>query len=469
MVAYMSVKNIVIFGGSMNPPGTHHVRIAERLASLFDEVIVVPCGPRSDKLATNDIDPLHRAAMCDLAFGSLSNVKVDLFDLEQGAFTRTRDLERKYSADGAAVWHLVGTDLVQGGAGGRSIIQGEWADGPRIWRELKYVVCPRDGYIAAPEDLPPRHRLLGSVESGSSTEIRRRVFGRDDYGHLVPGSVRGYIERYGLYRGRAPLRSSSLEIDAPAALLVVDERREKALDIAKKLEGLRAVEREPNCVVVAGGDGTMLHAIREHWHRRLPFIGVNAGTVGFLLNGEEHAFDGERLARQWNIELTPLLYVEIERADGSRAAALAFNDAYARSADGQAVWLEVSVDGVTRIPKLVSDGALVASPAGTTAHARAMGAPPLPLASPALTLVGSNVFEPYGWKCAHLTLDSSVELRSLGGEKRRIQAFVDGVNYGEAVRLSVRASRIAGAELAFSPKRDMAAKIAGVQFPATVE
>src|SRR5512133_3924692 len=110
-------RSIAVFGGSFNPPGMHHRRIAERLAREFDEVVVVPCGPRPDKPITDDVPPTHRAAMVDLGFRGLERVRVELFDLETSTFTRTYQLEERFQASGD-VYHVVGTDLLGGASEG---------------------------------------------------------------------------------------------------------------------------------------------------------------------------------------------------------------------------------------------------------------------------------------------------------------------------------------------------------------
>ena len=82
-------STIAVFGGAFNPPGRHHRAIAEALSRQFDRVVVVPSGPRPDKPSMQDVEPIHRAAMADMAFRGLANVRVDLFDLEEGTFTRS--------------------------------------------------------------------------------------------------------------------------------------------------------------------------------------------------------------------------------------------------------------------------------------------------------------------------------------------------------------------------------------------
>src|SRR5262249_19495038 len=105
-------KTIAVFGGSFNPPGLHHRRIAEELTKHFDEVIIVPHGPRPDKTMVNDVESIYRAAMTDLTFRGLPRVRVELFDLEQSTFTRTHILQSMFGEQGE-LSHVVGTDLIE--------------------------------------------------------------------------------------------------------------------------------------------------------------------------------------------------------------------------------------------------------------------------------------------------------------------------------------------------------------------
>jgi len=82
-----------------------------------------------------------------------------------------------------------------------------------------------------------------------------------------------------------------------------------------------------------------------------------------------------------------------------------------------------------------------------------------------MVLVGSNVMMPPGFRSALLSLDTTVEMKTLGGAKRPLNAYVDGVFQGEIESLTARASRIAAVEIAFCPSHDMAEKIARLQFP----
>ena len=451
-------KEIAIFGGSFNPPGEHHRAIARLLSDHFDEIVVVPCGPRPDKPITNDVEPVYRAAMVDMTFRATPSVRVELFDLEESSFTRTHDLDQRFRHEGT-IWHVVGTDLVQGGAEGSSAIHRTWKCGVHLWHGARFAVIKRPGYELDVRDLPPQSRVIEIAVEGASSAIRERVFRHLPIENLVRPEVARYIERHGLYRGSPPLRSTRLALDEFRPWVIMDERNPVACAVAKDFP---TSSPDPNLILVIGGDGTMLRAIRQHWRRRLPFFGINAGHTGFLLNNVKAPFaPGEEFV----LQQLPLLWVETEDAHGMKKTALAFNDAWVERAAGQTAWLQVTVNGQERLPQLVADGVLVATAAGSTSYASAMGATPVPLNTPALLLVGSNVLRPTFWRPVVLPQDSVVEVRTLDPAKRPLRGFIDGVAQGEVLSMKARASNIAAVELAFDPRFDPAEKLAHIQFP----
>jgi len=450
-------KKIAVFGGSFNPPGIHHRAIAELLSRHFDEVVVVPCGPRPDKPTVGDIDPVHRAVMADLTFRGLPRVRVELFDLEHATFTRTHELEKIFGTQGEA-WHVVGTDLVKDGAAGASFIHRTWERGRDIWNTLNFAVIARGGHEVLAGDLPPRRRLFEPPVSGASSDIREKVFKRLPIDGLVTPEVAAYIARYNLYRGLLPPRSAALRLGPPRALIVADERNRRAVDTAALLRRF-ADERDPNCVIVVGGDGMMIRAIRENWRRRLPFIGVNTGHVGHLLNDLDRNGIPDIFEQDLKVHQLPLLYAEVGAGGTGAPGGHAVNDVWVERASGQAAWIQVTINGEVRLPKLVADGALVATAAGSTAYARAMGAAPLLVGTPEMLLVGSNVTEPFNWKSASLPLDAEVGFEVLEPRKRPIRAYVDGRDHGVVSGVRVRVSRIAAVEVAFAPHCDMNVKV----------
>lgn len=458
-------KSIAIFGGSFNPPGNHHAAIAARLTRSFDEVRVIPCGPRPDKPETDGVPPVYRAALADIVFGALPGVVVDLSDFEQESFTRNHELQTRFETQGE-VWHVVGSDLVVGGGRGESLIQRTWERGEELWSRANFAVLRRPGYEIDARDMPPHAQEIDLMVDGASSDIRVRLGHGQSVADLVGARALAYIERYGLYRAPIPGNWARGSLEGADFYLQSDAANPKAQRWSTPLVSRSVSAAEASFISVVGGDGSMLRSIREHWRTRLPFFGVNAGHMGFLLNGIEQVAADAFPPRDVIFRQLPMLFLEFEDAEGRTHTAHGFNDAWLERATSQSAWLEVTVNNVRRIPKLVSDGALVATAAGSTAYARSMGASPLLADTPAWLLVGSNVLEPANWRSALLSPDTTVEIRSLSPEHRPVQAFVDGESMGRVVSMKARLSRAAAAELVFCASHDMAEKIAAIQFGA---
>lgn len=221
------------------------------------------------------------------------------------------------------------------------------------------------------------------------------------------------------------------------------------------------VSEPAEAILVVGGDGTMLRAIRHHWPDRLPFFGLNTGHLGFLLNNPTDDY-WDRDLRKYRL---PLLDVDVTCPRGVRKREVAFNDCWVERETGQTAWIEVSVNGVVRMEKVVADGLLVATAAGSTSYARAMGATPLPFSAELLTLAASNVLLPAFWRPAVLPIDTTIRLRNLDPAKRPLRGFIDGLAQGPVLEMTAQASDTAAVELLFAPEYDPVAKLAVTQFP----
>ncbi|MFA5358827.1 MAG: NAD(+)/NADH kinase [Patescibacteria group bacterium] len=474
-------NDIAVYGGSFSPPGNHHVKVVEVLIEAgFRRIIVVPCGYRDDKKTrTNDIEKLHRAVMSDMAFGHLPGVEVDLFDLEKDVFTRTWDLERRYKNQGR-VWHVIGADMIIGGRAGESEIQREWEHGRELWNKSNFVVFTRDGYNLLKEDLPPHNVVMtAAVETAkSSTEIRRAIAAHESIADMTPPLVTDYIERYRLYSAGLTVRSGEINIHSPRLLIISDPDNLRAQEIARYFSRF-ACPQKPNMILVVGGDGTMLRAVRENWRKRLPFFGINAGHLGFLLNRIE------ALPEEWEdvfvspfvVHQSPLLYVETRKHLHDWKGAFAVNDAWVERQTLQAAWIELIVrqranGHVTteewHLDKLVGNGALVSTAAGSTSYAQPMGAPAMLVGSPHLVLVGDDVKFPANWEYSTLDLNQEVEMVGLDGKKRPLRGSVDGVDLGRVQAMRVRTSNIAAAEFVFVKGQDLAGKLEEIQFPGAI-
>jgi hypothetical protein len=151
-----------------------------------------------------------------------------------------------------------------------------------------------------------------------------------------------------------------------------------ALVAAETEEAQEALERlgtryatvpfeEAEVIVALGGDGLMLETLHASIERCPPIYGMNRGTVGFLMN--EFAEDDlpARLARAEQVTLHPLR-MKTRAADGTETEALAINEVSLLREGRQSAHIRISVDGEVQLEELIGDGALVATPAGSSAY-----------------------------------------------------------------------------------------------------
>ncbi|ESL10750.1 inorganic polyphosphate/ATP-NAD kinase [Trypanosoma rangeli SC58] len=231
-----------------------------------------------------------------------------------------------------------------------------------------------------------------------------------------------------------------------------------------------AAGEEPDLIVPIGGDGYMMHCIRNNWSRFIPFFGVNAGHVGYLLNDPttlEELFSAP-LKLHSSIMLYCLAEKETESGEKVLLSHLAFNDAWVERSSGQTAHIRILVNGEERIHLLRGDGVLVSTAAGSTAYCQALGASPVPVGAPLIQVVGSNVVSPAQWRPTHLNQEDQVELEVTDSSKRPCRCFVDAVDVGTVTRMLVRSSRAAGVAIAFTSSCDIKQKLYQMQFPKTM-
>ncbi|MEL6207872.1 MAG: NAD kinase, partial [Pseudomonadota bacterium] len=161
-------------------------------------------------------------------------------------------------------------------------------------------------------------------------------------------------------------------------------------------------------VVALGGDGFMLETLHQTEQLHLPVYGMNCGTIGFLMNTYSEPRLLERLNAAEEAVLNPLA-MRAMSADGQATDALAINEVSLLRQGPQAAKLKISVDERVRMEELVCDGALVCTPAGSTAYNYSAHGPILPIGSDVLALTAMAAFRPRRWRGA--LLPKSAEVR----------------------------------------------------------
>ena len=220
---------------------------------------------------------------------------------------------------------------------------------------------------------------------------------------------------------RAPASAGRFERMA----FVASESDEACRARDRLLQRYGAVAPEQADIIVAlGGDGFMLQTLHRHLKDRIPIYGMNRGTVGFLMNDYRETDLIERLQHAEASIVHPLSMVAVD-STGSCHEALAINEVSLFRQTYQAAKLRISIDGDVRMQELVSDGALVATPAGSTAYNLSVHGPILPLGAPLLALTPISPFRPRRWRGAVLPNSARIKFEVLEAEKRPMNAVAN--------------------------------------------
>jgi NAD+ kinase len=151
-------------------------------------------------------------------------------------------------------------------------------------------------------------------------------------------------------------------------------------------------------------------------------------------------------------------------ASGDAHEALAINEVSLLRQSVQAAHLQISVNGVMRLEQLVCDGALVATPAGSTAYNLSAHGPVLPLGSGLLALTPISPFRPRRWRGALLPHDAVVELQVLERQKRPVAAGADSREVRDVDRVIVREDRDHSLDVLFDRDHSLEERILREQF-----
>ncbi len=220
---------------------------------------------------------------------------------------------------------------------------------------------------------------------------------------------------------------------------------------------------QADVIVALGGDGFMLQTLHSTQELDVPVYGMNRGTVGFLMN--EYSADelGERLNAAVEEVINPLAMTALT-VDGQMHDALAINEVSLLRAGPQAAKLRITVDGKVRLPELVCDGALVATPAGSTAYNYSAHGPILPIGSDVLALTAMSAFRPRRWRGALLPKRAVVRFDVIDSAKRPVMADADGESVRDVSSVEIRSEPTIKHRILFDPGHGLEERLIREQF-----
>lgn len=216
-------------------------------------------------------------------------------------------------------------------------------------------------------------------------------------------------------------------------------------------------------IVALGGDGFMLTTLHDSQALDVPVYGMNCGTIGFLMNAYGDDDLPARLAAAEEEVLNPLA-MRAETVGGGVQEALAINEVSILRAGPQAAKLRILVDGRERLAELVCDGAMLSTPAGSTAYNYSAHGPILPIGSAVNALTAVAAFRPRRWRGALLPKTAEVRFEVLDPVKRPVMADADSRSVRDVLAVTVRSEPGVRHRILFDPGHGLDERLIREQF-----
>lgn len=216
-------------------------------------------------------------------------------------------------------------------------------------------------------------------------------------------------------------------------------------------------------VVALGGDGLMLQTLRALMRSGKPVYGMHRGTIGFLMNDFNEEGLPERIAAAEETLIHPLV-MRARDASGRDHEHYAINEVSAFRQTYQAAKLRLLVDGKERLPELIADGVMVATPAGSTAYNLSVQGPIIPVGAPLLALTPISPFRPRRWHGALLPDRARVTIEVIEPGKRPVAAVADHAEVRDVARVEVTMDHAISLHMLFDPGHSLDERILNEQF-----
>ena len=193
---------------------------------------------------------------------------------------------------------------------------------------------------------------------------------------------------------------------------------------------------DADIMVVLGGDGKMLHALRTSIAFNIPVFGMNCGRLGFLMNDYS---DSDLITRLEQAVFAPLHPLQMQTVDskGKIHEALAINEVSLLRQTHSAAHTRIWVNEKCELEQLVCDGVMVATPAGSTAYNLSAHGPIIPVGTELLALTPISAFRPRRWRGALLPSDSKVRFEILDPNFRSQSVSADGNEIRDVVEVTI--------------------------------
>ena len=213
-----------------------------------------------------------------------------------------------------------------------------------------------------------------------------------------------------------------------------------------------------NLIIVIGGDGFMLEALKKFNKYKKAFYGINSGNYGFLMNKFSAKNTIRNLSKGRLVTISPI-EMTVKNKFNKTKKSIAINEVSILRQSRQAASLTIFNGRKTIIKKLVSDGVLVSTPAGSTAYNLSVHGPILSLDSKKLSISPISPFRPRRWKGKVVGDKTTIIIKNLNPKKRPISAVADNYEVRNAKTISIKKNKKVKFNLLYDSNRSLQKKI----------
>ncbi len=241
---------------------------------------------------------------------------------------------------------------------------------------------------------------------------------------------------------------------------IISDKNKKSLKIKnlliKKINNYKF--KKNNLTIVIGGDGFMLETLKKNKNSKKQFYGINSGNYGFLMNKFSSKNIIKNLSKANMISISPLEMI-VKNKNNQTKKSLAINEVSVLRQSRQAASISIKHGTKKIIKKLVSDGVLVSTPAGSTAYNLSVHGPILSLNSKKLSIAPISPFRPRRWKGKIVNDKSKITITNLNPIKRPISAVADNLEVRNAKTIIVKTNNKIKFNLLYDKNRSLQKKI----------
>jgi len=241
---------------------------------------------------------------------------------------------------------------------------------------------------------------------------------------------------------------------------IISDKNQKSLKIKSSIQkkiNQNKIKRS-NITIVIGGDGFMLQTLKKNKKSNNFFYGVNSGNYGFLMNKFSLKNIISNLNKAKMISISPLEMV-VRNNKNKIKKHIAINEVSILRQSRQAAFLSIQYGSKQIIKRLVSDGVLVSTPAGSTAYNLSVHGPILSLNSKKLSISPISPFRPRKWKGKIVSDRSKITIKNLNPKKRPISAVADNIEIRNAKNVIVKTNQKIKLYLLYDKNKSLQKKI----------